>query len=384
MKRGLLVVAMALLMVLAGCNGGPGGGTATPTDESGTDADSSDGGDGDSSDGGDGGAMASGMTDLDGVSESEGVFNSTAIVRGSFDTLNSPDSQFVESTEVSAGDMGISYVYTNGSDADAFSFTNQTTGETVEFWASESITAQRNESSTPPITIGQGDTSVATSFAFTQLFRAVAIASFSRTELSAAGTSTLDGEELFRFSVDAYNQSEEQSFSLLENATAVSGTILVDSNGVMRQAGVVATLESNGETRQATINYSVSEVGSATASQPDWLTDVPRASLSTESGGNVLTFSPEGSTTIPAGTRIEVGRAFATSPYGNVTLSDDLTSSDTLYVVSGGSFNDKTVAAQIGQQPQIPDNPDSFEESSIGLTMTVDNRELQYALPGDG
>jgi hypothetical protein len=142
----------------------------------------------------------------------------------------------------------------------------------------------------------------------------------------------------------------------------------------MRQAGVVATLESDGETQQATINYSVSEVGSATASQPDWLTDVPRASLSTESDGNVLTFSPEGSTTIPAGTRIEVGRAFATSPYGNVTLSDDLTSSDTLFVVSGGSFNDKTVAA---------DNPDSFEESSIGLTMTVDNRELQYALSDD-
>jgi len=367
MKRQLLAVAVAAMLVLAGCNGGSPGGTATPDANNAAENGSQ--------------GLPSGASALAGVNASAGVYNGTALWMGHFESLYANDTRFVEETQVTIGSRAVGIDYTNGSDGDVFVLANETAGTSNEFWTSGSVVAQRNTSATPPVTIGQGATTVSSNYGFSAgLLRMMPTMTLASASLSPAGTTTLDGQQLYRFDIDGYNVSASDSIlNLFQNATDASGTVLVTDDGVVRQADITATLESGAETQTATMNYSVSKVGTATAARPDWAAS-PRASLSTTADGNVLTLELQDGS-IPAGTQIEVGSRLTS--YGNVTLAEELTAGETLYVVAGGQFSSPTADASIGEQPPIPDQPASFGRSSIMLTMTVDGKELQYALPSN-
>ncbi|MFD1585859.1 hypothetical protein ACFR9U_02600 [Halorientalis brevis] len=367
MKRQLLAVAVAAMLVLAGCNGGSPGGTATPDANNASANGSQD--------------SLSDVSALPGVNESAGVYNATALWANHFESLYSNDTHFTEEMRVEMGSRVARIEYTNGSDGDAFVRTNETAGTSDEYWSSGSVVAKRNASATPPVTISQGSTPMSMSYSFSAaIFRIIPTATLSGVSLSRDGTTTLDGQEMYRFDIGRFNSSVSSSpLNTVQNATDASGTVLVTDDGIVRRADITATLESDGETQTATMNYSVSEIGTATAAQPDWAA-APRASLSTTADGNVLALElKDGS--IPAGTEIEVGSRLTT--YGTVTLSEELTAGETLYVVAGGQFSATTADAQIGEQPPIPEQPASFGSSSITLTTTVDGKELQYALPSN-
>lgn len=395
MKRGLAVIAVAALLVLAGCNGGGGAGTAEPT--------ATDAANGTATPGSDGaqtsctieyegtgesmepyeptGPLPPASEALQGVTES-GLENDTAIWTGHFQQLYTNNTHYTENVQLQTGSGSARWTYTNGSQGDLFSLTNETDGRSVDFWAatSSSMVAQRNQSKTPAVTIGQGGTSLSTSYRFTSgLIRVVPSTSLTRATLADAGTTTLDGEEVYRFDVTGYNAPDGKEFlNIYQNATAASGTLLVDRRGVIREANVAVTLESDGETTMSTMNYTASDVGAETGAPPDWVGTYPQASVSTEQNGQVLAVAVE-NCAIPSGTDIRVGRE--ANPYGNVTLSESVSAGDTLYVVAGGAVGNRTADAQVGSAPSLPSSPASFTRSRISISMTIDGKEIQFAPP---
>ena len=120
----------------------------------------------------------------------------------------------------------------------------------------------------------------------------------------------------------------------------------------------------------------VSGVGSTSVTRPDWAGDYPDATVSTTSEGQVLALTHEGGDAIPADTRIQVGPA--QFGYGNVTLTESLESGETLYIVATGRFGDSEVTANVGSQPDVPENAASFSRRVPSVSAFLDGVQLQY------
>lgn len=387
MKRVLLVVAVATMLVLAGCNGG-GQGTASPTgtDETPTNGTATDEVDGDdplpsptvpdsldiglSPNGPGSGGMDAVSSDMypAGI-DSSGVRNISTLVSGHLEAAGA-NAETRLATTSGGGTLGL--VHRNGSDGERLRYVNTTTGRSETFWRSGSTVVRRNTSMSPPVTYSHGRTNTYTGYQVLGLFRLSPFLTLSTMSLSVDGTTTVDGQEMLRLSIDSFDRSSDgPSFGAeLEN---VNGYALVTPEGVIREMHWEATNTNTSATRSMTVT--VSGVGETSVERPDWTTGYPDATVSTTGEGQVLTLTHRGGVALDAGTRIQLGsRIFS---YGNVTLSEPLESGETLYVVASGRFGDYNLTASVGSQPPVSENATSFS-SLPPVTVVLDGATLQY------
>ncbi|RXK47478.1 hypothetical protein [Halorientalis pallida] len=389
MKRILLTVAVAAMLVLAGCSGG-GQGTASPSAD-----DTSDG----TPDGTDDGTqpetgvsspdvpdslsidvspVGPGSGGMDAVSsdmyppgvDSSGVTNATALVTSHFEAAGS-NAETRMAFESSGGTLGL--VHRNGSAGERLRYVNETTGRSGTWWRSGSTVVRRNTSQSPPVTYSYGETNLYTGYQFLSLVRVIPFSTLNSMSLSVDGTTTVDGQQVLRLAMDGFNRSDS-GWNLQAGLQDASGYVLVTPEGVIRELHWEATNTNTSQTESMTVT--VSGVGSTSVTQPDWAGEYPDATVETTSEGQALALTHEGGDAIPADTRIQVGSGFAA--YGNVTLSESLDSGETLYVVASGRFGDYDVTASVGSQPDVPENAASFSRRVPSVSAFLDGVKLTY------
>ncbi|SDF00796.1 hypothetical protein [Halorientalis regularis] len=382
MKRILLTVAVAAMLVLAGCNGG-GQGTASPSGtetatngaQAETELSSPDVPDsldvGISLAGPGSGGMDTVSSDMypPGV-DSSGVTNTTALVASHFEAAVA-NAETRMAFRSSGGTLGL--VHKNGSSGERLRYVNATTGKTETYWHSGSTVVRRNESKSPPVTYSHGETNLYTGYQFLGIFRVIPFATLNSMSLSVDGTATVDGQQVLRLAVNGFNRSAS-TWNVRSGLQNASGYVLATPEGVIRELHWEATNVNTSQTESMTVT--VSGVGSTSVTRPDWAGEYPDATVSTTSGGQVLALTHEGGDAIPADTRIQVGSGF--SAYGNVTLAESLESGETLYVVATGRFGDYNVTARVGSQPSVPENAASFSRRVPSVSAFLDGVQLQY------
>jgi len=393
MKRILLTVAVAAMLVLAGCNGG-GQGTASPTgtDETPTDGTPTDGTPADGTDGDD--SLSSpnvpesldievspsgpGSGGMDAVSsemyppgvDSSGVTNASTLVNSHFEAAGANAETRIAIT-TGGGTLGL--VHRNGSDGERLRYVNATTGQSETFWRSGSTVVRRNTSMSPPVTYSYGETNAYTGYQVLGLFRLSPFLTLNTMSMSVDGTTTVDGQEALRLSIDSVDRSSD-GFSVGADLEDVSGYVLVTPEGVIRELHWEGTNTNISATESMTVT--VSGVGETTVERPDWATGYPDATVSTAGEGQVLALTHQGGDAIDAGARIQVGSGF--SAYGNVTLSESLEAGETLYIVASGRFGDYNLTASVGSQPTVPENAVSFARRVPAVSTVSGDAELTY------
>lgn len=378
MKRILLTVAVAAMLVLAGCNGGQG--TATPTQNGSSNGAAAGLSTPDVPDGLDIGLEPAGPGSggMDAVTadtyppgvDDSGVTNATALVSAHFEAAGA-NAVTRMAFSSAGGTLGI--VHRNGSSGERLRYVNTTTGRDESWWHSGSTVVRRNTSASPPVTYSHGETNLYTGYQFTGLIRVIPFVTLDSMSLSVDGTTTVDDQRVLRLAIDGFNESSSSNWNLRQGLQNVSGYLLVTPEGVIREMHYEATDANSSQKTSMTVT--VSGVGSTSVSRPDWATGYPDATLSTTGEGSVLALTHEGGSAIPAGTRVQVGGGIVT--YGNVTLSESLDSGETLYVVATGRFGDYDVTASVGSQPDVPEDAASFTRVP-SVSAFLDGVELTY------
>ncbi|AQL43355.1 hypothetical protein BV210_11930 [Halorientalis sp. IM1011] len=377
MKRVLVTVAVAAMLVLAGCNGG---GQGTPTATNGTESTTESEFSADVSTPTDldvsvsrAGPGAGGAASADlyppGVDES-GVYNASALVTRHFETAGA---NAVMRAEFITGGGTTRLVHRNGSSGERFTMVNETRGTAETWWASNATVVRWNGSASPSLTYSQGDTNTYTTYQFTGLFRAVPFLILNTTDLAVDGTTSVDGQEVLRLSIEGVRNTSG-GFVVDENISDLRGYVLVTPDGVVREMHYQSTDDRTGATESVTVT--VSGVGSTTVDRPSWASGYPDLTVSTGKDSSVLALEHRAGGSIPVDTRLRVGSDFVA--YGNVTLSESLEAGETLYVVASGRFGDYNVTGSVGTQPDTPENAVSFDRLP-SISVFADGVELQYA-----
>lgn len=90
-------------------------------------------------------------------------------------------------------------------------------------------------------------------------------------EFEPNGTATVDGTETRRY--DSTNLTNSGAFSGPGDATvaSASSTVYLGTNNAVRQITLEYTLESEGQTSRTSVTLTVTDLGSTTVEEPDWL-----------------------------------------------------------------------------------------------------------------
>lgn len=383
MKRALLTVAVAAMLVLAGCNGG-GQGTASPNgNETATDGEADIKGDVSTPDAvgvdvstyGPGSGDANSVSDdlyPPGIAES-GVTNVSTLLRAHIETVFPTSSE--TRTELIDDRRTVRIGYRDGATGQRITYVNETADRRTVSWANETTITQWDSTAAPAITHSVGSTP-----SYSGL-RNVAIVGrlappviLNQSSLSVDGTTTVDGQRVVRLSIDGISPSPSRPFH--QNIRDVSGYALVTPEGVIREIAYEGTSATSGRTLGMTM--SVSEVGSTTVTRPEWAGGYPTVNVSTNSDGTLLTLRHEGGPAISADTRIRVGD---TIPLGNATVPETFEAGETLHLVPSGTFGNYTFDASVGDRPSITDDTSELPGSTPSVSLSLDGVRLLYGPP---
>ena len=268
----VLTVLAALLVVLAGCGGGAvsdgGDGSASSDGSSGSDGSSSGDGDASSSDGG-GGDGAAGDEERElSVTDSEQALRDA----GSFTATWQFSMVDANGTETS---MSSTYTVDLDGERSRESFSIDGEAEAVEFetfYADGMAYTKLGDDEQAFYQVRPDDTDL--------VENALARGITGYEEFDDArfdGTETFDGTEVSRYVYSdptVWRQYQTGSFGTEENVTITDFTVvvLVDSDGFARSTGWTVTGETvDGETVSADWRYTVTDVGSTSVEDPDWL-----------------------------------------------------------------------------------------------------------------
>jgi len=255
--RKVTVLAVVLMVALAGCStGGDGGGETSPEStatedmtEAGGMTDDGESGDGTDSNGGSDDQAASGIGLEDAFSSQESAFSGSVeldmtIINGSEESTlvwrNDTERQFVTLTRPS--------------------------GSTDVYYLTESGSAYRN-SSTGETRYGSGDGRIATEAGFTAFFALAGFAYIGVMDWEQARTTTVDGEQAVVFEADSINQSaiEDSNFEMQGEIQSATGQMTVTADGIS-SASVRITVPRGEVGTDLTITR-----GGITVEQPDWV-----------------------------------------------------------------------------------------------------------------
>ena len=262
-RKTMLVVAVATLIALAGCTGGNGPSTATPTNNS-TDSPQP-------------------MEDLDGAELSNNTVS--AVENGGSYSLRA-DAEFVANTsrgnsstdtditrranfETDRGVRSINQSVTNplGSvTSTATVYTDGNTSYRLRNVSGENATyaSQTGDASGPggirPVNVSGYDQSYIEYTNITQGF-----------DWEANGTATVGDTTTIRYSSTNVSDSNflvQDSNSTLTNASA---DLYVDEDGVVRRTDLTFTIENGASSSSADISLVLTDIGSTTVEEPSWV-----------------------------------------------------------------------------------------------------------------
>jgi hypothetical protein len=273
----LLVVAVALLLLSAGCLGG--GGASDAVDGAGSGADGDDGAASQSGDADDAGASSSDdleLTDAEQALRDAGSFTATWTYRG-------VDERGVE-TEVRHefyvdldGERSLTVLSsTRDGQSDG--------GSMQQFFADGVTSVQSGPADAPTYFSYEQQTSdpLASALGFSQ-----ARVYGTDDDLSFAGSETFDGVSVERYELSEASSQLVQAGSAVDAGTGSGNvevtdfhyTVLVDEDGLSRYESWTFEGESaDGETISGEWEYSLTKVGSTTVDDPEWLAEAQAAS----------------------------------------------------------------------------------------------------------
>lgn len=317
--RPLLVVAMAAMLVLAGCSGGQGTETTSPTTAPTTDP----------------GDDGTGVDDVETQRwmDGDGV-DAESLVNAHYASLNG-QSHRIDTYQNSTGMLSLERTATQRVGADgttileADSISSNGNFSTRAFvndtWViTESKNATRTISSAyrPPDTDAEFNQSQS-------LVQYVALGNY-----SVNRTFEVDGET--RIEYVATGPADTQA---AQSITSFDGRFVVSTDGRIHSLTVNATQEAQYGEAVSHFEYTVSQVGDVDVSTPSWVAEVTAAAtvvdLSYDYNGSVIEVAHDGGDTITEGSQIVVqpaqgqGLAFAELPR-------DFEPGDTIYLTASG------------------------------------------------
>jgi hypothetical protein len=379
MRRLLLTLVVASMIVVAGCSGGPSGtDTVTPTSDTGEGTETTAPGDGpettapgdgtetaspgdmtgtpgdggmDTPDGSDGTATPP----ADGVPPGVGAdgINGTAIRAAHYSVIQNTSFR-VDVTE-EGGSNPVSFTLQNGTEAARLDIEQVDGDAASRFYITEGFLTRFNSSQSPPKTYSYGSTSeqFGVVFAYAIFFGAYPGQQLNVGIFEEDGTVTRDGEELTRLSVTGVNETAVQQGGFTSGdatLTDMSGEVLVRSDGLVREMSLEQSFD-DGPTQS--VEFTLSDLGSTSADDPDWIDEAPRMEGSLSGDGTVLELAHTGGPDVPADTTLTL----ASGGFGggltptNVTLPESVSEGDSVYVYVTGSATNPTVEVSVNDEP---------------------------------
>ena len=383
MRRVLLVMVVASMVVVAGCSTGPSD-TPEPTTDAGDVTDAPGEGNGTDVPGdGDGNE-----TDTPGDGQPPGVgdgqVNGTAISAAHYSILQ--NTSFRANVSVSGGSDPIAFTLFNGSGAAHIDIDPLDAEGTSEFYISEEFITNFNSTATPPKTYSYGSTSEEFGVVFTYaiIFGLYPAQQLEIGTFEANGTVTQNGEELTRLSATGVNETaaeEDDFFSGNRLLTDMSGEILVRSDGLVREMSLQQSFD-DGETQN--LSFALSGLGSTSAAEPDWIDEAPRLEGSLSTDGTVMELEHTGGPEVPAGTNLTLASGSFGSGLAptNVTLPESLSSGDSLYVHATGNATTPTVDVSVNDEP-APSDAINLSRYSPQVSGTLGEVRFVIGVPDD-
>lgn len=259
----MLVVAVAALAVLAGCTGGGGPSTATPTNNT-TDSPAND-------------------TELEPMEELNGSYlnNATtaAVEDGGSYTRNTSYYYEINTTLQQSSSWANT---TQRAEFDANRGVRQTTNtvlseppvvSTSTIYTDENGSYARVNESQNISYNSQSGLEVVNLTTYNQNYTFMTAAF----EYEANGTETIDGTTTVRYT--STNLSDASYLGGGENVTVSNetSTLYVDADGVVRQAHVAYALEADRGTSETDLTITLTDIGSTTVEEPSWLSEATSA-----------------------------------------------------------------------------------------------------------
>lgn len=278
--RALRVVAVALLLVTAGCGGlGGSSGTATPN---GTTAETADDA------GGDAGALTIPGVEDGRLTDSAALVDAhrRALTNDSFESrlrsnltqrvpTSSNTTQLVETTITQR------VVAERGARPYRYRRTDRATGTTFQAWGNDTVQAVRGLQNDRVVTrrVGQPESPAA-------ITTARPLAEYlSLGEYRVVERTTRDGERLAVLRADGLAVENDSGLfvSGSENVSNFSATAVVDGDGRIRSLSLTADYTIDGEAATVDLTYEVVRIGGVSFEQPDWAAEIIAAS---DNGGD--------------------------------------------------------------------------------------------------
>ncbi|MFB6228842.1 MAG: hypothetical protein ABEH88_09835 [Halobacteriales archaeon] len=377
MRRLLLALVVASMVVVAGCSGGssdtdtptpttgvdgvtatPGDGTGTVTPGDGTGTVTPGDGTGTVTPGDGTGTATPGDGQPPGVGDGE--VNSTAISAAHNSLLRG--SSFQVNVSVEGGENPIAFTLSNGTSAARIDIREADGDGVARFYVSPDYVTRFNNTQSPPKTYSYGSTGTQFRVAFTYaiLLRAYPSQQLNLGTFEENGTVTRNGEELTRLSATGINQTAVEESGAFSNAnlTDMSGEVLVRSDGLVREMNLQQSFE-NGQTQN--LSFSLTGLGSTSADAPGWIGEAPRLEGSLSANGTVMELAHTGGPEIPAGTNLTLSSG--TLAPTNVTLPESVSSGDSVYVYAIGDVVNPTVEVSVNDPPSPSDAIDLSQYS---------------------
>ncbi len=330
MSRPLLAVALAGMLLLAGCSGSPGTATepavndsttatasATATDAAGT------------------ATPPAGLDFAPGTS-ADGVVNASALLEAHLSALNGSDYR-VRATQT-ANDRTTNILVAESGDRLRMRANGSAT-TTNDIWstADRSIT-RRGTGDTATYTVaGAGTPAAGIAENLSSLYVAAPLASVEYGEFAYDGTAEHDGEQLLRFVATGVNQSAIDSANV-SSVSSYDATLLVSEDGVVHEATIDVTAESENESRSSSTEYAAAT--GIELERPSWLSNVPELSVSLNDDATLVTVEHEGGPAVENAT-VSVGML---GPSG--TIEGTFEAGETRYLGVEASSGDSVITAE--------------------------------------
>ncbi len=392
MRRLLLVLAVALMIAVAGCSGDSSDtptpttegdpGTDTPGDMTDTPGDGTDT-PGDGTDTPGDGTDTPGDGPPPGVNDN-GTVNTSAIGVAHYSVLQNSSFQVDVSEE--GGEDPVTFTLRNGTGAIRIDIDESGGDGVSQFYISENVITNFNNTETPPKTYSYGSTSAQFTATFTY---AILLGVYPGQQLNVGifetdGTVTQDGEELTRLSVTGVNDTAVEEggfFSGDATLTDMSGEILVRSDGLVREMSLRQTFDS-GQTKN--LSFTLSNLGSTSADEPDWIDEAPKLEGSLSQNGTVMELAHTGGPEVPADTTLTL----ASGGFGgglaptNVTLPESVSEGDSVYVYATGEPFNPTVEVSVNDEPS-PTGALNLSQYSPQVSGTLGEVRFAIGVPDD-
>lgn len=172
------------------------------------------------------------------------------------------------------------------------------------------------------------------------------------------GFSTMNGEKVVKYEATGMKTSNlsKSRFGAVIGAPKgtledISFTMYVDGDGVVHRASGSMELErENGESRSRSLSYRLEMTDAPSPTEPSWTSDVPRLNGTLDRSNTLLSVTNEGNVTISDYSVSVIGNAS-----GDTSVNASLAPGETAYVYVTGSGNETEVTVS-KTRPTVPDD----------------------------